>query len=138
MKPIYFTLLLSACGQAPQITVEPAFDMYIAKFRTHVGVDIVDLSTTFATLVRPMVGECIHKEDGTREIKIDLTYWNNSSDDAREELLYHELGHCVLNKGHTSVMNTDGCPHSIMHPQVFGNSGCFINNKEYYFNELRE
>jgi len=59
---------------------------------------------------------------GNHEIKVSESYWLTASDSAREELLFHELGHCLLNRAHDdgtmslgngrniykSIMNTYG------------------------------
>ena len=35
-----------------------------------------------------------------KEIKINLNYWNSTTDYCRKSLIYHELGHCALGRGH--------------------------------------
>lgn len=57
-------------------------------------------------------------------IILDETYWNESDMYDRESLVFHELGHCVLNKDHDASMVSffyflDYRPKSIMHPYSF-------------------
>jgi hypothetical protein len=39
-----------------------------------------------------------------------------SSDAEREELVFHELGHCILGLTHVGGINADGIPASVMNP----------------------
>jgi hypothetical protein len=59
-----------------------------------------------------------------RYIVIDSEYWEKSDSYEREALVFHELGHCVLDKDHNSSMVSflyflDHRPKSIMHPYSF-------------------
>jgi hypothetical protein len=59
-----------------------------------------------------------------RFIVLDETHWNKSDMYERESLVFHELGHCVLNKEHDASMISsfyflDYRPKSIMHPYAF-------------------
>ena len=52
--------------------------------------------TNFATTV----GVCIEYSNGTTEILIRESSWNTFSLRQREILIFHELGHCHLNRDH--------------------------------------
>lgn len=61
------------------------------------------------------VGVCIKYYSGKREILINETAWNEFSDVKKEILIFHELGHCALDREHddslynnykTSLMNS--------------------------------
>lgn len=39
--------------------------------------------------------------DGFRVIEIDRSHWDRVSDNCRRALVWHEMGHCALNKRHT-------------------------------------
>ena len=62
------------------------------------------------------------------------------SEERRQELIFHELGHCELNLDHDETYNeTDNCPTSIMNPFVFGDYGvdnCYTPKFNYYINQL--
>jgi len=96
-----------------------------------------------------VVGECIIGADANgnlqyRYIQIDKTYWNYISSPGwsssnqqlmKEELLYHELGHCYLGRVHTGATLADGSPSSVMNPDVF--SPLIYNEyRAQYINEL--
>ena len=96
-----------------------------------------------------------------RKVLIDRTWWRkNTSQMEREELIFHEFGHCVLFRPHTIptassgffgwVERTlfklgifekqegyleDGCPSSYMHPVVI-REYCISQHYEHYLKEL--
>lgn len=119
-------IFLSACGQ--QNNNDPRTisgvdssllsykNLYIsAKGR---GLDY-DIPIQFSNLVYPTVGVCTKWSSGYRQIEIDPTYWNNISEDIKLQLIFHELGHCDLNRGHTSEIASNGYPVSFMYPYTF-------------------
>jgi len=80
-------------------------------------------------------------EDGFREILISKEVWKGLSPDQKEELVFHELGHCELNLGHIDgqYMNT-GCPLSLMAPRLFSKHqalACYNRYKEYYVGQIK-
>jgi hypothetical protein len=71
-----------------------------------------------------------------RRVTIDIPYWNTLSKADREELMYHELAHCILLRGHTSTSaRISGVPDSMMHMYHMGPT---LYNAYYawYLNEL--
>jgi hypothetical protein len=142
-------LMLSACGQAPApAVVDPALAPYLSSFEKDVGASASGINVSFADTetqkngLGETVGECLLYTDGNsgtvleRDIHIDSGYWATASEDARTEIMYHELGHCALNLQHIFTVKDDHCPTSIMYPYVFGDQPCFANEKAYYFREL--
>lgn len=122
--------------------VDPALAPYMASFEVNIGVSTAGISANFVPLTLPTLGQCVAYPNGDRVIQIDPTYWGNINDDQREQILYHECGHCAMSLGHTpgyiSGGPMDECPISIMNPDVFGLLiGCYTDNKEYYYQELR-
>jgi len=82
----------------------PVFDAYTKGFPSNIKrIPIV--------LVDKMkyAGLCHGWESGHREIEINKKLWNTYSDKQRHWLIWHELGHCGLNKKHVNIhINTDG------------------------------
>lgn len=70
-------------------------------------------------------------------VTIDQQFWNRASALLREMVVFHELGHCVLERGHEESENKNGICLSIMNS---GTTDCFVNynnnTKEYYLDEL--
>jgi hypothetical protein len=50
----------------------------------------------------------------TGSIVIRPFAWNAMSSVSKRSLVFHELGHCVLNRKHNDDLYPDGCPKSIM------------------------
>lgn len=67
-------------------------------------------------------------------ITIDETYWAFSDEYAREELMYHELGHCLLARDHCEIKE-NGESVSLMEPEMIG-SVLYKKNRENLVNEL--
>ena len=82
-------------------------------------------------------GQCFKNEKKPRKVLIDIEYWNDSSEFEKQFIIFHELGHCFLNREHLDTSNPDGTCVSIMHssPQA-----CVFSltpsNKKDYLNEL--
>lgn len=53
------------------------------------------------------VGVCIKYSSGEREILIRESAWNTFSDRKKEILIFHELGHCALNREHDNTLRND-------------------------------
>jgi len=97
---------------------------------------------------------------GTNTISIDQSYWMMSSEIERESLIFHEFGHCTMNRMHTDTKEVegsiyfyfdefmfwsgilekrgllkDGCPGSLMHPYTIA-TACLVKHRDYYQKEL--
>lgn len=124
--------------------VNPVFVSYVQEFEVQYGRSIGDIPIQFAALGGSLVGLCTVWSPQYKEIKIDPGYWNFGAidDDAREALIAHELGHCVLGRAHLSTSwndPSDGLmPTSLMNATVFFNDGYpdWQYLKTYYYNEL--
>lgn len=126
-------LLLSACGKAPNI--DPAFAEYVYQFSSTYSAR-VEVDVVFADLDAKTAGEC----QMGKVVRISRSFWQGISDAGRMQLVYHELGHCVLLLQHTSdSIIKDGMhiPKSIMYPVFFGSSLAWHNNVRYYEEELK-
>ena len=102
-----------------------------------------NISTTFGPMDDKHAGICHSWSDGHREITINKKYWDNYSDKQREQLIFHELGHCALNRDHndaTITMNDTVCPESIMRSKIFNLfeiAYCYNYDYGHYLQELR-
>lgn len=72
---------------------------------------------------------------GKRRVTFDPDFWNSVSETQRELLAHHELGHCVLYRGHRSSTLSSGAYASIMYPIIMS-TATYQGNYEYYQNEL--
>lgn len=101
-----------------------------------------DLSLTFGNTEldpnKKWVGYC-QRTSKVNYIVIDRKYFESVSLDDREALLYHEFGHCLLNREHNEtcrVLNGANCQeaYSLMYPKLIQN--VYGANKPWYMQEL--
>ena len=79
------------------------------------------------------VGLCVYR---SRQIYILESWWNKESDLRKEELINHEIGHCILNKDHDERMiEGSECPWSLMYPNTLSEE-CYRQYHEHYLREL--
>ena len=86
---------------------------------------------------RFVAGTCTYGTHLPGDVVIDLGFWNNSSELAKEMVVFHELGHCYLRRGHKESAFSNGVCTSIMRS---GSEGCRDNynnqTREFYIDEL--
>ena len=72
----------------------------------------------------------------TGTVYIDRNVWGRLGYLGKEELLFHELGHCYFGiLFHTTGNLTDGCPDSIMHEEMAWGR-CYKKHRDLYFKKL--
>lgn len=83
-----------------------------------------------------VAGYCEYGSHIDNQIAIDDNFWNRASDAFREFVVYHELGHCVLHRGHDET-TANGICQSIMRS---GTTSCNDNyntaTRPTYIDEL--
>ncbi|MEM6316447.1 MAG: hypothetical protein AAF960_02195 [Bacteroidota bacterium] len=62
-----------------------------------------------------VVGQCTYGNNTTRRVNIDRAYWNRSTDLEKEFVIFHELGHCYLERSHLDDSQQNRQCTSIMH-----------------------
>lgn len=82
-----------------------------------------------------VIGLCTSYGSGVNDVQIRGSWWNQVSETQRMLLVHHELGHCVLYRGHRSATDSSGIPLSIMYPSILPSS-TFNSRKPAYLNEL--
>ncbi len=145
---LYIILFLSAligCAEDNAPTVNPELASYFSLFEEEArtrGVEIdltsQNISATFSDIESEHTqGVCNHYSDGSKQILIDITYWNNLRDIQKEFLVFHELGHCYLGRSHDNTRSASGDCNSIMHS---GEGFCRDNynprTRDAYLDEL--
>lgn len=153
-KYIFFILLiisLFSCKDRNEYRVDTEFTPYLQRFLDSAKVHnrIFDVQTNgliieFADLKENTAG-LTHYEDPIR-VEIDETYWNDISKKAgaemmKENLIFHELGHGLLDRGHLNTTLENGDWKSIMCGGEKVNERPWNINyrgirREYYISEL--
>lgn len=117
-------LFLSACGPEKPKYIDPAFLPILNTFKQYANnygkIYDYDISITFVDKFDSpnVVGTC----SGNDEIRIRRSFWENVNYYQQEQVLAHELGHCVMNLDHVTTP-------SIMHAYVL---------QQWYYMTYRE
>jgi hypothetical protein len=144
--------LLSGCGKAQDtssheavLSVDAQATDYVARFERSsaeygASIAITDLIVRFGQVDADGEGGgrgvCEYSAGNTPVITLSQSAWDSSSDADREELVFHELGHCVLMKRHEAgLLRELGIPKSLMNPTKIDGS-VYRQNKNYYLSSL--
>lgn len=140
MKKAILLLILSGCGPNPLEVkfVEEDIKEHVRVF-SQLYNNEVNIEIRYAKLSLNVVGLCYSYSDGVNRIEIDKEEYESYSYYGKQQLIFHELGHCVLNRDHVSTkFNWRGVeiPTSVMYPFAFGNFVYYNMNMTHYHDEL--
>ena len=113
LQLLALTFLLTACGQNSNI--DPELQPFVVSFLSDASSfgqhpSTKNLDVLFGDL-EGKLGLCKREKSGNpfepekQTITIDQDFWDRSTDASKEFVLYHELGHCVLNRNHSKSSN---------------------------------
>ncbi|MBK9982865.1 MAG: hypothetical protein IPP15_10675 [Saprospiraceae bacterium] len=109
-------------------SLQDYFDRFVvegAKRNVTVDYEAARVSGYIKEINTPnVIGQCAHDPKKPNTVIVDRTYWNNGTDLEKEFLVFHELGHCVLNREHLDEADARGNCISIM---TSGSAQCRIN-----------
>lgn len=88
----------------------------------------------FRSFFGGVVGMCTYT-GRTNRVEFAPGPWANGSDTFREMLAFHELGHCLLGRGHKNNTHSDGRPESLMKSVMFSER-TYQNYRDEYMKEL--
>jgi len=86
-----------------------------------------------------IAGTCSYNRFGLdKEIIIDESFWNRASSFYREYIIFHELGHCYLDRDHLDACLQEGIWSSLMRSGTIDGCSDYYNQqtREYYLDEL--
>jgi hypothetical protein len=114
--------------------IDPAFVDLYKQFEADTGHSPWSVSIGFGVSYSDSgdaAGSCYHSPSTNSDrILIDVKYWAMYDDTAKELLVYHELGHCVLKRRH--VEDHD----SIMRPILFDTIAGYEADRQALIDEL--
>lgn len=136
-----FLLIASGCGRpVTSASQYGAFDSYVENFkaeasRQQVATSHKPLRFEVGSLPTGKVGLCTSEFDSAL-ITIDPTAWAKMSSARKEALVFHELGHCLLNRPHDDKwVGDEHRPSSVMN--TFLLSGIvYSEHRQTFLNEL--
>ena len=100
-------LLSSACKKEENLglTIDPELEYFWNKFIEEANarnfelvVDTTNFSMEFGETTVPAAGQCSSIPGG--DVVIDYIIWTELDTTTREQLVFHELGHCLLGRHH--------------------------------------
>lgn len=144
-------LFMSCASDTEDLNVDPEVQPYVNRFieeadKRGILIDFSDtgLSIRLVDLGPEEAGRCSERgtaTSGNHDIEIDRSYWAEVDELEKERLIFHELGHCELNRSHDNQVFSNGDWKSMMYgsplppnrPNIINYSGRRI---EYYRDEL--
>lgn len=117
---------------------DPIFTEYINNFNEEFAVK-VSVPIILNDIDNSKAGVCFVWSDGYREIQINSKHWSSYSEEQREQLIFHELGHCVFNFNHDDSKMPDNCPNSIMRSFMFNKwevETCYLPQYNHYMEDF--
>jgi hypothetical protein len=150
MRLLFLSLFLVSCAsplsQQPS-DQDPELVLYLNQFEDMTGLGFTG-RTIFSTRAflqgygADVIALCVKYTSGEQEIYLDEEFWEQGAETWKQEVLFHELGHCVLNRDHddTLIKVTEQkavyvIPKTIMFPYAFGGD-FYIKFFDYYTEEL--
>ena len=116
---------IAACKEEPYEPIDAELLPYIESFifeanerDFNLSIDSLGIEVKFENISDPsVIGRCQRNEDGENEsIAVDPIYWKLATELEKEYVMFHELGHCVLNRPHTTAADASNICLSIMEP----------------------
>jgi hypothetical protein len=150
--PLVSLLLVVGCGKSfsdmldmgkkpyTKHKTDPTFSPYINSFKQEFNVN-VSVPVIFKELDSNKAGVCYVWSDGYREIGINSKFWPNFSEEQKEQLIFHELGHCKFNLNHddSRLSYDNACPNSIMRSYMFSQwdiQTCYEPERNHYMEDI--
>jgi hypothetical protein len=122
--------VFSTCSRDEDFTaivVDPALQPYFESFVSEASKrgKILDLSKVNGLLAdieeAKVLGRCAQGAISGSTVTIDSEFWRKATNWEKEYVIFHELGHCALNRRHLEDQNADGTCVSMMQS---GTNGC--------------
>lgn len=138
-------ITLFSCAKEYGYDVDPEIQPYFDSFEKEaeargitVDLEIEGIGATIDFIRdNSTVGQCQNNEEGRRRIHIDKAFWVEYDHFGKEFIIFHELGHCYLNRGHDNAIKPGNICESIMQSGI---SGCIngygATTREEYLDEL--
>ena len=130
-------------GSRQHSTTDATFAPYVATFEVYgkqitsdSGFVVGDIPINFGVPENnSFQGVCYIYSDNSREIIIRPNWWNSATEEDRESLILHELGHCRLDREHDNEVTPTSDKASLMH-EVIVRGVMFQKHRSAYVDEL--
>jgi hypothetical protein len=156
MRPIFILLMcliptIAAIldSGAPVGYIDPELQPFVDNFETY-GQDYMGANFNIPVItmtIEPVdavnfsndynvVAVCSVSFSGVNRIIVGDKIWPLLDDITKEQVIFHELGHCVLYRPHLRGILPTGLPISIMYPYLTLTVEEYLDDKDYYMEEL--
>lgn len=117
---------------------DPVFHQYIENFEHYHTQNVEQVPIVFGD-VGKYAGMCWRLWVGDAfiygYIKIDKKNWDTMAEEQKTNLIFHELGHCAMNRDHVAFDSPRLCPTSFMYFQAM-TIDCLQKHHEEYIKEM--
>ncbi len=126
LTTLSFAFLVLGCNQIDTLETDPELVPYFQIFADEAAVRGIEVDFVEANIEgllqdigrNEVLGQCFRNEQRPRKVIIDRGYWERDdvTEEDRQFLIFHELGHCFLDLEHDDRIDseTNTCV-SIMH-----------------------
>ncbi len=143
--PCLLLVIASSCSSENDNEIAAELQTYVDDFveeattrGMELSLDDFDLGGYIENIEqRGTLGQCKSYTNGSTEIVIDEPYWNRVGETEREYLVFHELGHCLLDREHEDTKDASGVCTSIMQSGEGNCRGIYnLDNRDELLDEL--
>ena len=118
--------------------INPVLKSHIDRFERLYNVKILQLRLQFKdnlprTKNKITLGICQFKTVPT--IYLNKSQYFQLSPLQQEVVVFHELGHCILGLAHLNQLMDDGCPTTVMYPELLSTI-CYERHRRHYLRHL--
>ena len=107
------TIVTTPPPATPQTQVDSALQSIVNEYVSRSGNGLpsalTNISLTDEYDTSDIIGGCLIFTNGNTEIRIKRSYWNGQTTNRKKSLMFHELGHCIENLGHTGGAGNGAC-----------------------------
>ncbi len=115
-----------------------AFEVEAAKRGIQIDLVEAGISGDIRSISEQHVaGQCAYSQNSPGAVTVDREFWANSNGNFQEFIVFHELGHCYLNRGHREDADANGLCISVMRSGLGDCQDAYNSvNREIYIDEL--
>ncbi len=149
LPAVIMALFILGCTKDEDLTgfqaeIDARLQVYFDSFQEEaaargvvIDYNVLRINGQISDLEGNISGQCQSNSIEPNLVIVDPAFWARSNELEREFLIFHELGHCGLDRNHLDATLPDGTCSSMMHS---GTSGCRNNynqaTRTYYLDEL--
>jgi hypothetical protein len=122
-----------ATGAARSLDIDPQLVTYYNAFVSEAAAENYSLNIEMLSLVMDSTLNNVTAAScsGT-QVSINPTFWTQLNENQKQNIVFHELGKCVLNRADRNSLN-NGLPLSVMNSSLVPSSAYAANYSQYMY-----